>query len=101
METTKVKKKKPAKKKKSKKKVKVKKQKITDPNVLEIVEKEIEINCPVRGKIKKMFKVKVLKPVKVDHRQLIESSDYVDKINDDDSPIYGVTESEEESESNG
>jgi hypothetical protein len=94
-----VKKKKKVKKiKKTKKKTKPtktksgtkKKEIIKDPNILDIVEREIEINCPVRGKIKKKFKVKIIKPVSVDDKQYIGSNDYVDKI--DDSTIYGTTD---------
>jgi len=97
METVKkTKKKKPKKKKKMKKSTKQKKTKTADPNILEIVEKEIEIICPVRGKIKKMFKVKVLKPVKVDQKSFVESSDYLDKIDEENSPIYGTTETEDD-----
>lgn len=95
-----VKKKKKVKKiKKTKKKTKLtktksdtkkKKETIKDPNILDIVEREIEINCPVRGKIKKKFKVKIIKPVNVDDKQYIGSNDYVDKI--DDGTIYGTTD---------
>lgn len=83
--------------KKTKKTKKPKKVKYDDPNILEIVEKEIELTCPIRGKIKRVVKVKILRPVQVEHKQFIEPSDYVDKI-DEDGPIYGATESEEEGE---
>lgn len=84
--------------KKVKKTTKLKKQpkQPKDPNVLEIVEKEVEINCPVRGKIKQIFKVKVLKPVKVEEKRFIEPNDYIEKIEDDDMPIYGSTEPDQE-----
>ncbi len=81
--------------KKVKKTTKLKKQP-KDPNVLEIVEREVEINCPVRGKIKQIFKVKVLKPVKVEEKKFIEPNDYIEKIEDDDMPIYGSTEPDQE-----
>ena len=78
---------------KTKSSAKKKKETIKDPYVLDIVEREIEINCPVRGKIKKKFKVKIIKPVSVDDKQYIGSSDYVDKI--DDGTIYGTTDEDD------
>jgi hypothetical protein len=94
--TKKTKKIKKTKKTKTKtKKTKAKKE-ILDPTIKEIVEREIEIDCPVRGKIKKKVKVKILKPVTIDTKQIIETKDYIDKIDDDDSPIYGGTESSED-----
>lgn len=92
----KTKKKVKVKSKKPKKTAKAKRPKYDDPNILEIVEKEIELTCPINGKIKRRVKVKIMKPVTVDNKQFIGSSEYIDQIDSDDSPIYGTTEPDEE-----
>lgn len=81
------------KKKVTRRKKKTSKKLTLDPSIQEIVEREVIVNCPVRGLIVQKVKVKILKPVSADTKQVIETKDYIDKIEDDETPIYGGTDS--------
>lgn len=52
-----------------------------DPTVEEIVEVEVEFNCPVRGKIKQKVKMKRLKKVTTDpHRTFVGAQSIIDDL---------------------
>jgi hypothetical protein len=54
--------------------------KTQDPNIQEIIEVEVEFTCPIRGKIKQKVKMKRLKSIKVDTRQLISHSNDIENL---------------------
>lgn len=70
----------------------------TDSDLVEIVEKEIEFICPVRGRIKQKVKVKKLKPVKVNQHEVVGTSDAAEAIDAIDSGLDIYAESEEGAE---
>lgn len=51
-----------------------------DPTIEEIVEVEMEFNCPVRGKIKQMVKVKRLKKIKSEQKVFVGAQSILDDI---------------------
>lgn len=69
-----------------------------DNDLVEIVEEEIEFNCPVRGRIKQKVKVKRLKAVKVHQLDVVATSDAAEAIDamDDGLEIYSNSEEEVE-----
>jgi hypothetical protein len=42
-----------------------------DPRIEEIYEEEVEINCPVRGKIKQLVKIKRYRPISQEEVQIL------------------------------
>lgn len=69
--------------------------KSSDPRVEEIVEVEVEFDCPVRGKVKQKVKVKRLKPVEVNVGAIVSSSDDIDLLDKEDAsdlPLYDEDE---------
>lgn len=61
-----------------------------DPNVEDVIETEVEFDCPVRGRVKQKVKIKKLKPVENDARAIVGSSDDIDGIDGEetDLPLY-------------
>lgn len=51
-----------------------------DPTVEEIVEVEVEFNCPVRGKVKQKVKMKKLKHVRREDRVFTGIQDIINEI---------------------
>lgn len=49
--------------------------KITENMIEEVVEKEIEYVCPVRGKVKQLVKVKKLKSAYVENKDYVRTGD--------------------------
>jgi len=81
---------------------KVKKPKFRQPELdkelVEIVEEQIEFNCPVRGRITQKVKVKRLKAVKVQQLDVVGTADVAEAIDaiDDGLEIYSNSEDEVE-----
>jgi hypothetical protein len=71
----------------AKNKVEVKKHVFKDPTIEEIVEVEVEFNCPVRGKIKQKVKVKKLKKVVNDQRTFVGAQSIIDDIEKEEGDI--------------
>lgn len=66
-----------------------------DKDLVEIVEEEIEFNCPVRGRVKQKVKVKRLKPVKVEQLEVVSTSDAAEAIDAIDSGLEIYSDSDE------
>lgn len=58
----------------------IKKHVFKDPMVEEVVEVEVEFNCPVRGKIKQKVKMKKLKKVKTEDRVFVGAQSIIDDL---------------------
>lgn len=59
----------------------------SDKDLMEIVEEEIEFNCPIRGRVKQKVKVKRLKTVKVNQLDVVGTSDVAEAIDAMDSGL--------------
>jgi len=81
--------------KNTKNKTAVKKHVFKDPTIEEIVEVEVEFNCPVRGKIKQKVKMKRLKKVKTDNRVFVGASDLFDSLDKEDDIAAFTSDPEE------
>lgn len=51
-----------------------------DPQVEEVVEEWIEYNCPKRGKVRQLVKVKRLKKVKTEQKVFVGARDLIEDI---------------------
>ena len=65
----------------------VKKHVFKDPMVEEIVEVEVEFNCPVRGKIKQKVKMKKLKKVKTEERVFVGAQSIIDDLEKEETEL--------------
>ncbi len=68
----------------------VKKHVFKDPMVEEIVEVEVEFNCPVRGKIKQKVKMKKLKKVKTEDYTFVGAKSIIDDLEKEESNIVST-----------
>lgn len=73
-------------------------QSISDRDLIDVVEEQIEFNCPVRGRVTQKVKVKRLKTVKIQHLDVVGTSGAVEAIDaiDDGLEIYSNSEDEAE-----
>lgn len=51
-----------------------------DPQIEEIVEEWVEFNCPIRGKVKQLVKVKKLKKTVTEQKVFVGAKDIIDEI---------------------
>lgn len=51
-----------------------------DPQVEEVVEEWVEYNCPKRGKVRQLVKVKRLKKVKTEQKVFVGARDLIEDI---------------------
>lgn len=65
----------------------IKKHVFKDPMVEDVVEVEVEFNCPVRGKIKQKVKMKKLKKVKTEDRVFVGAQSIIDDLEKEESEI--------------
>lgn len=65
----------------------VKKHVFKDPMVEEVVEVEVEFNCPVRGKIKQKVKMKKLKKVKTEEKVFVGAQSIIDDLEKEESEL--------------
>lgn len=55
-----------------------------DPRIQRIYEEIVEFDCPVRGRVKQKVKIKRFKTLNEQTKQLMASSDDIDKLEDSD-----------------
>lgn len=80
----------------AKNKAPIKKHVFKDPKVEEIVEVEIEFNCPVRGLIKQKVKMKKMKKVIVDERVFVGAQSIIDDLEKEETSIASTEPDPEE-----
>lgn len=66
-----------------------------DRDLVEVVEEDVEFNCPVRGRIKQKVKVKRLKSIKINHLEMVATSDAAEAIDAIDSGLEIYSDSSE------
>lgn len=61
-----------------------------DPTIEAVVEVEVEFNCPVRGKVKQMVKVKKLKKGEHQQKVFVGAKSIIDDIEKDEEELLGT-----------
>lgn len=65
-------------------------------NIVEEVEIEVEFTCPIRGKVKQKVKVKKIKSIVPQHKNIVVSSDVVTDLDSKDDGLEIYEDIEEE-----
>lgn len=81
-------------KKKAPKKPKEKKE-VKDPRIEEIYEEWVEFDCPTRGRVRQLVKVKRYKSLLQDSIHVVQSDDKIDKLDQEDDGLGIYSEDEE------